>query len=166
MDTWWNPMNYSGTYRWHIVDAILINKIVSAEYGYVVESHDALQTGQLIWKCQLYPNGLDVSKQSEGFCAVGLRLLEMPSSWKSIFCQLHIECPQMQSKMMFAQQYNTARSWRFVISSFEDWKASFGKELTFIVTISITRITLKEDNKILFQMRANEYKTKTQLQWK
>eukprot|EP01083_Nonionella_stella_P050613 134587_1 len=30
----------------------------------------------------------------------------------------------------------------------------------------MARITLKEDNKILFQMRTNKYKRKTQLQWR
>eukprot|EP01083_Nonionella_stella_P141341 435261_1 len=90
----------------------------------------------------------------------------MPSSWKSIFCQMHIECPQMQSKMVFIQSYNKPESRGFHISSFEDLKASCGKELTFIVTIRIARITLNKDNKILFQMPTNKYKRKTQLQWK
>eukprot|EP01083_Nonionella_stella_P186256 681403_1 len=90
----------------------------------------------------------------------------MQSSWKSIFCQFHIECPQMESKMVFGWQYNKPASHGFFISSFEDLKSSCGKELTFIVTIRIARITLKADNKILFQMATKEYKRKTQLQWK
>eukprot|EP01083_Nonionella_stella_P090846 253877_1 len=92
----------------------------------------------------------------------------MPSSWKSIFCQFHIECPQMQRKMVFSEPFNKAYIWTFYISSFRELKASRftrDKELTFVITISIVRIALKEDNKILFQMPTNEYKTKTQLQW-
>eukprot|EP01083_Nonionella_stella_P081970 226116_1 len=89
----------------------------------------------------------------------------MPSSWKSILCQLHIECLQMHHKMIFMKSYTNSDIYGFVISSFEDLKASCGKELTFKIAIRIVRITLKEDNKILFQMPKKEYKTKTQLQW-
>eukprot|EP01083_Nonionella_stella_P275551 935867_1 len=89
-------------------------------------------------------------------------------SWKSIFCQLRIECPQIQNKMVFPRSYmyNKAIAYGGYISSFEDLKASCDKALTFVITIHMARITLKEDNKILFQMRTNKYKRKTQLQWK
>eukprot|EP01083_Nonionella_stella_P171207 584343_1 len=72
----------------------------------------------------------------------------------------------MRSKMVFAKSYNEPTSYGCYISSFEDLKASCDKALTFVITIHMARITLKEDNKILFQMRTNKYKRKTQLQWK
>eukprot|EP01083_Nonionella_stella_P076620 208882_1 len=90
----------------------------------------------------------------------------MPASWKCIFLQLRIECPQIQSNMVVSCGYYKPQSSGCHISSFEDLKASCDKDLTFVITIRIARITLKEDNKILFQMPTNEYKTKTELQWK
>eukprot|EP01083_Nonionella_stella_P287604 979021_1 len=67
---------------------------------------------------------------------------------------------------MVSAIYNKPKSNGFYISSFRDLKASCGKELTFVITIRIVRIILKEENKILFQMPNKEYKTKTQFQWK
>eukprot|EP01083_Nonionella_stella_P181498 650401_1 len=157
-------MESSGTYTWRIVDANLIRKIRSAKCGDEFVSDDVFQVGKLNWMIELAPNGY--SEKSKGFCGVYAKLLGMPSSWKSIFCQLHIEFPQIQNKMVFSKTYNKPYSRGFCISSFEDLKASFGKELTFVITICIARITLKEDNKILFQMPTKEYKTKTQFQWK
>eukprot|EP01083_Nonionella_stella_P050427 134132_1 len=154
-------MNHSGTFQWHIDDPTLINKILSAKCGDIFESDEVFQVGKLNWKIQLCPNG--ASERGKGYCGVGARLLEMPSSWKSIFCQFHIECRQMQSKIKFAASYCRPRGWRSITSSFEGLQASCGTQLTFVVTIRIARITLKEDNKILFQMATNEYQTKTQL---
>eukprot|EP01083_Nonionella_stella_P068317 181307_1 len=153
----------SGTYTWHIDNVNLVKKILSAKCENYFES-DVFHIGKSNWICKLYPTGF--SNNNTGLCGVYLELLELPSAWKSLFCQFHIECPQMQSKMVFSQQYNKPYSWGYYISSFEDLKASCGKELTFVITIRIARITLKEDNKILFQMRTKEYKRKTQLQWK
>eukprot|EP01083_Nonionella_stella_P275553 935872_1 len=135
----------------------------------------------------IYPNGS--WKGKDGDVRIGLHLCGLPpnvskmsvqwtvhcheanikqTSWKSIFCQLRIECPQIQNKMVFPRSYmyNKAIAYGGYISSFEDLKASCDKALTFVITIHMARITLKEDNKILFQMRTNKYKRKTQLQWK
>eukprot|EP01083_Nonionella_stella_P050428 134136_1 len=157
-------MNHSGTFQWHIDDPTLINKILSAKCGDIFESDEVFQVGKLNWKIQLCPNG--ASERGKGYCGVGARLLEMPSSWKSIFCQLHIECPQIQRKIVMTAPYCTPRGWRSFISSFEGFQAACGAQITFVVTIRIARITLKEDNKIWFQMPTNRYKTKTQIQWK
>eukprot|EP01083_Nonionella_stella_P149281 473847_1 len=156
---------------WHINDRRLLNQIVRANYGDRLQS-DVFQVAKLNWKIELYPSGL--SRRDKRYCVVFVRLLGMPSSWKSIFCQFHVECPQMQNKMVFVQLYNKpyVEGWRkpigMYISSFGDVKASCVRAfiLSFVTTIRIARITLKEDNKILFQMKMNEYKTKTQLQWK
>eukprot|EP01083_Nonionella_stella_P283541 965158_1 len=149
---------------WRVDDPELIQQILTAKCGDKFKCGNAFQVGKLKWKIKLYPNGHN--ETTKGLCGVWLRLLEMPSSWKSIFCQIHIECLQMQNKMVFTNSYNKPKCTGHYISSFEDLKASCGKELTFVITIRIARITLKEDNKILFQMRANKYKPKTQLQWK
>eukprot|EP01083_Nonionella_stella_P271004 917969_1 len=101
-------MDNTGTYIWRIVDADLIRKIRSAECGDEFVSDDVFQVGKLNWKIELNPNGED--EEDEGFCVVCVRLLGMPSSWKSIFCQLHIECPQMQNKMVFSKAYNKPKS--------------------------------------------------------
>eukprot|EP01083_Nonionella_stella_P105726 304297_1 len=114
-------MESSGTYTWRIVDANLIRKIRSAKCGDSFKSEDVFQVGKLNWKIKLYPNGWN--EKNEGFCAVSVRLLGMPSSWKSIFCQLHIECPQIQTKMVFPHSYNKATAKGGYISSFEDLKA-------------------------------------------
>eukprot|EP01083_Nonionella_stella_P075141 204073_1 len=164
---------YTGSYKWHIDDATLINKILSAKCGSCFESDEIFHVGELNWKINLYPNGL--SEKSKGCCGVGAILvgrrsfpfyLSFPSSWKSIFCQIHIECPQMQSKMVFSHLYNKPYCWTHYISSFEDLKASRGTQLSFVITIHIARVTLKENNKILYQMPTNKCKIKTQLQWK
>eukprot|EP01083_Nonionella_stella_P106918 309018_1 len=99
-------MNYFGTYKWHIQDGTLINKILSAKCESYFESDEVFQVGRLNWQIRLHPNGLD--QKSKGYCAVGVVLLGIPSSWKSIFCQLHIECSQMQNmyKLVFPQSYN------------------------------------------------------------
>eukprot|EP01083_Nonionella_stella_P267303 903122_1 len=68
--------------------------------------------------------------------------------------------------MVFSLPYNKPYCWANYISSFEDLKASCDKALTFVITIHMARIALKEDNKMLFQMRTKKYKRKTQLQWK
>eukprot|EP01083_Nonionella_stella_P159652 521014_1 len=130
------------SFVWHIDDPTLIKQILSAKCRDKFRS-DAFQIGKLNWAIRLYPTGFD--DKTKGFCGVYAKLLGMPSSWKSIFCQLHIECPQMRNKMVFSQPYNEPHSYGFYISSFEDLKASCGKELTFVITIRITRITLKED---------------------
>eukprot|EP01083_Nonionella_stella_P068320 181313_1 len=158
----------SGTYKWHIDDRSLVNKILSAQLKDKFDSN-VFQVGKLNWKIRLYPNGY--SEESKGCCGVFSRLLGMPSSWKSIFCQLHIECAQMQTKMVFPRSYNKPKSAGCDVSSFEDLKASCDKEVTFIITIRITRITLKENiptpqtNRMLFQMQTNKYKKSARLQW-
>eukprot|EP01083_Nonionella_stella_P149576 475316_1 len=122
-------MDNTGTYIWRIVDADLIRKIRSAKCGDKFESDDVFQVGKLNWKIALFPNGTNGwGVQSKGLCVVWLTLLGMPSSWKSIFCQLHIECPQMQNKMVFSKPYNELTNYGFFISSFEDLKASCDKE--------------------------------------
>eukprot|EP01083_Nonionella_stella_P176896 620276_1 len=159
-------MNYCGTYKWHVDDTRLIKKILSAKLGDKLESDEVFQVGKLNWKLELYPTGWD--KDTKGFCNVCVKLLAMPASWKCIFCQLHIECPQIQAKMVrsYPYKYNKPHSSGCFLSSFGDLRASCGKELTFIITIRIARITLKQDNKILFQMQTNKYKNNTRLQWK
>eukprot|EP01083_Nonionella_stella_P280567 954450_1 len=114
-------MEYTGTFKWHINDTTLINKILSAKCGNRFESHDSFQVGELNWTIKLYPNGQ--TEKSKGCCAVGVQLLGMPSSswftntssfpssWKSIFCQCRFECPQMQSKMVFSLPYNKPYCW-------------------------------------------------------
>eukprot|EP01083_Nonionella_stella_P299131 1015063_1 len=134
----------SGTFTWHIEEPRLVRRILSAKWKDHFDS-DVFQIAKLHWKIELCPNGY--TEKGKGFCAVYLGLLEMPSSWKSIFFQLHIECPQMQNKMVFLDSYNKPMNFPYYISSFEDLKASCGKELTFIVTIRITRITLNKDNR-------------------
>eukprot|EP01083_Nonionella_stella_P306423 1073257_1 len=145
------------SFVWHIDDLKLMKQILSARKD--MFRSDLFQIAKLNWKIELFPNGLH---------GVGIRvsLLGMPFSWESIFSQLHIECPQIQNKMVFTHSYNKPKSRGFHISSFDDLKASCDKALTFVITIHMARITLKEDNKILFQMRTNKYKRKTQLQWK
>eukprot|EP01083_Nonionella_stella_P275542 935850_1 len=155
----------SGTYTWHIDKPSLVRRILSANWQDEFTS-DVFQIATLNWRIELNPNGYH--EKAKGLCGVFVRLLGMPSSWKSIFCQLRIECPQIQNKMVFPRSYmyNKAIAYGGYISSFEDLKASCDKALTFVITIHMARITLKEDNKILFQMRTNKYKRKTQLQWK
>eukprot|EP01083_Nonionella_stella_P096338 270780_1 len=150
---------------WHIDDPKVINRILCAECGDEFESDNVFQIGKLNWGIEVNPNGF--GEEGEGFCGVFVRLLGMPSSWKSILCQFHIECRQMQHKMVFSQAYSEPNSYGFYISSFEDLKASCicGNELTFVITMHITRITLKERCRILYQMTTNKYKTNTQLQW-
>eukprot|EP01083_Nonionella_stella_P277438 943148_1 len=97
-------MDNSGTYTWRIVDANLIRKIKSAKCGDKFVCDDVFQVGKLNWNINIYPNGWN--EKSKGFCNIGVGLLGMSSSWKSIFCQLHIECPQIQNKMVFTQSYN------------------------------------------------------------
>eukprot|EP01083_Nonionella_stella_P271006 917973_1 len=101
-------MDSSGTFTWRIVDANLIRKIRSAKCGDGFVSDDVFQVGKLNWKIELTPNGY--KEKSKGYCGVFVELLGMPSSWKSIFCQLHIECPQMQNKMVFSKAYNKPKS--------------------------------------------------------
>eukprot|EP01083_Nonionella_stella_P275546 935856_1 len=153
------------SFVWHIDDPKLLNQILFAKWKDEFHS-DVFQIAKFNWQVELCPNGF--SQNGQGCCAVYLKLLAMPYSWKSIFCQLRIECPQIQNKMVFPRSYmyNKAIAYGGYISSFEDLKASCDKQLTFAVTIRIARITLKEKNKILFQMATNEYKRKTQLQWK
>eukprot|EP01083_Nonionella_stella_P097867 275162_1 len=91
----------------------------------------------------------------------------MPPSWKSIFCQAHIECPQIGNKMVFSDSFTKPDCLGFFISSFKAVQAACGgQQLTFLITIHIARITLKQNNKIKFQMQTNEYKKNSQLQLK
>eukprot|EP01083_Nonionella_stella_P171860 588014_1 len=136
------------SFVWRIDDLTLIKKILSAQSKYQFDS-DAFRISELDWKIRLYSNGMD--EEDGGYCGVCVRLLEMPSSWKSVFCQFHIECPQMQKQMqkqmLFSQSYNTSKGYAFYFSSLEDLKAACDKKIVFVITISITRITLKEKNK-------------------
>eukprot|EP01083_Nonionella_stella_P068318 181308_1 len=158
------------SFVWHIDDLKLMKQILSARKD--MFRSDLFQIAKLNWKIALYPNG----GESGGVCRIVVRLLGMSFSWKSIFCQVHIECPQTQYKTVLPSlftedkngpqtQYKTMCT-ADIISSFEDLKALCDKDLTFVIRIRIARITLKKDNKILFQMPTNEYKRKTQLQWK
>eukprot|EP01083_Nonionella_stella_P198852 729753_1 len=96
-------------YMLRILDSHFIREIRSAKCGEEFEFVEVFQVGTLNWNIALYPNGMD--EEDEGFCGVFVELLGMPSSWKSIFCQVHIECPQMQNKMVFLQSYNEPTSW-------------------------------------------------------
>eukprot|EP01083_Nonionella_stella_P110164 322184_1 len=149
-----------GTYKWQLYEPRLAKWKDQA----IQVNSNMFQIAKLNWKAELCLNGY--TEKSKGLCGVCVRLLEMPFSWKSIFCQLHIECPQIQNKMVFSVSYNEAKSKGCYLSSFEDLKASCDKDLTFVITIRIARITLKEDNKILLQVPTNKYKTKAHLQWK
>eukprot|EP01083_Nonionella_stella_P265598 899554_1 len=131
------------SFVWRIDDLTLIKKILSAQSKYQFDS-DAFRMSELDWKIRLFPNGRN--NKTEGLCGVEVRLLGMPSLWKSVFCQFHIECPQMQGKMVFSQSYSFSTGHTFYISSFEDLKASCDKKIIFVITIHITRITLKRHN--------------------
>eukprot|EP01083_Nonionella_stella_P149581 475323_1 len=139
----------SGTYTWHIDKPSLVRRILSAKWKDEFTS-DVFQIAKLNWMIELCPNGYN--KNDKGLCGVYAKLLGMPSSWRSIFCHFHAECPEIQSKIVWSRSYKRAGIRGCEISSFEDLKASCAKELTFVITIRIARITLKEDNKILFQM--------------
>eukprot|EP01083_Nonionella_stella_P141915 438113_1 len=123
---------------------------------------DVFRIAQLNWQIDLHPRMLG------GLCGFFIKLLELPSSWKSIFCQLHIECPEMQIKLVLPLSYKHVGYQRHgtYISSFKDFESSCNQQLTFVITIHIARITLKEDKAILFQMATNKYRPKVQLQWK
>eukprot|EP01083_Nonionella_stella_P205083 747165_1 len=95
----------SGTYTWHIDKPSLVRRILSAKWKDQFDS-DVFQIAKLNWKIELCPYGWE--KSAKGLCGVYAKLLGMPSSWKSIFCQVHIECPQMRTKMMFPHSYNKA----------------------------------------------------------
>eukprot|EP01083_Nonionella_stella_P068321 181315_1 len=153
------------SFVWHIDDPKLLNQILFAKWKDEFHS-DVFQIAKFNWQVELCPNGF--SQNGQGCCAVYLKLLAMPYSWKSIFCHFHAECPEIQSKIVWSRSYKRAGIRGCEISSFEDLKASCAKELTFVITIRIARITLKEDNKILFQMRMQrqKYKKNAQLQWK
>eukprot|EP01083_Nonionella_stella_P163825 540483_1 len=88
----------SGTYTWHIDKPSLVRRILSAKWKDEFTS-DVFQSATLNWNIELCPNGY--SQKGKGLCCVYVRLLGMPSSWKSIFFQLRIECPQIQNKMVF-----------------------------------------------------------------
>eukprot|EP01083_Nonionella_stella_P243340 848031_1 len=119
----------TGTYTWRIVDPNLIRKIQSAKCGDWFRS-DVFQVVELNWKIKLCPNGW--KEQNKGYCGVYV-LFGTPSSWRSMFCQLHIECPQLQNTMVSSLSYNKPKSCGFYISSFEDLKASCEEELTFVI---------------------------------
>eukprot|EP01083_Nonionella_stella_P083736 231603_1 len=104
------------SFVWRIDDLTLIKKILSAQSKYQFDS-DAFRMSELDWKIRLFPNGRN--NKTEGLCGVEVRLLGMPSLWKSVFCQFHIECPQMQGKMVFSQSYSFSTGHTFYISSFE-----------------------------------------------
>eukprot|EP01083_Nonionella_stella_P069256 184520_1 len=94
----------SGTYQWQI-EPNLFKQILRAKRGDKFESN-AFQIGQLNWKIQLCPKGWNTDdKNKHLWFAVYVKLLGMPSSWKSILFQLHIECPQMHHKMIFMQPF-------------------------------------------------------------
>eukprot|EP01083_Nonionella_stella_P258884 884320_1 len=95
----------SGTYTWHIDKPSLVRRILSANWQDEFTS-DVFQLATLNWKISLSPNGYH--ENDKGLCGVHVRLLGMPSSWKSIFFQSRIECPQMRSKMVFPLSYNKA----------------------------------------------------------
>eukprot|EP01083_Nonionella_stella_P313382 1124785_1 len=113
------------SFVWRIDDLTLIKKILSAKSKDQFDS-DAFRMSELDWKIRLFPNGRN--NKTEGLCGVEVRLLGMPSLRKSVFCQFHIECPQMQKQMqkqmLFSQPYNTSKGYAFYFSSLEDSKAA------------------------------------------
>eukprot|EP01083_Nonionella_stella_P050612 134585_1 len=161
-----NSARFNGTYKWQIQDKNIITQITSSTWKDKFES-DVFQIGELNWKIRIRPNGWN--DKNKGFCCVLVSLLDMPYAWKYVFCQLHIHCPQTQNTMIASYSYNKSKNMNrgSYISSFEDFKASLAHadQLTFIITIHIARITLKDNNKILFQMLTNKYKTNMRCQW-
>eukprot|EP01084_Bolivina_argentea_P180670 312136_1 len=137
-----------GSYQWDI-DGPLTHKIVYAKCGDPFDSN-TFTIGQLKWILRLYPNGWDA--HNKGYTGIFVQLLGMPSTWKSIFCQLHIECPQIEIKMIESVSYNKPHSFGSYISSFKQLKQYKPKQFTFTVSIDITRITSKTHNHILYQM--------------
>eukprot|EP01083_Nonionella_stella_P248129 859443_1 len=113
------------SFVWRIDDLTLIKKILSAKSKDQFDS-DAFRMSELDWIIRLFPNGRN--NKTEGLCGVEVRLLGMSSLWRSVFCQVHIKCPQMQEKMVFSQSYSTSTGHVFYISSFEDLKAACDKK--------------------------------------
>eukprot|EP01083_Nonionella_stella_P220581 789029_1 len=170
------------THAWRVVDPSLLPHILSAKNGDCVRDptntvFEIAKLHNLNWTILLFPNGRN--EMCKGCCCVILKLLGMPSSWKSIFCQVFIACPQTQNKMVFSLSFGKLNHMlhECYISSFKGLKAPCGKQLTFVVTIRIARITLKAcpgiplseekaNNKILFQMKTKRYKKNMRLRWK
>eukprot|EP01083_Nonionella_stella_P149421 474602_1 len=161
----------SGSCTWQIKDPNLIQNILSAEYKDCFTSDSVLQINNLKWKIELTPNGY--VDRDKGICAVWVSLKDMPSSWCSIFCQLRIECRQMQTNDFQVVTYNMTsddsniRAYSFSghISSFKRLKALNPKHLSFVVSIGIIRITVNEGKTVLYQMPMNKYKTNSRIKW-
>eukprot|EP01083_Nonionella_stella_P276221 938435_1 len=142
--------SFSVRYTWRFRDPI--NKLVSIQIP-----------GKVKWVIELKS-----IKTEELFVARVCPALSMLPSWKCIFAHIIIDFPELpiHNKLMFTSSFAGWITYTsdYTIASLEDLK--YTQALTFVITIHITRITLKDENKILFQIPTNKYQKNTQLKWK
>eukprot|EP01083_Nonionella_stella_P078031 213321_1 len=143
--------SFSVRYTWRFRDPI--NKLVSIQIP-----------GKVKWVIELKS-----IKTEELFVARVCPALSMLPSWKCIFAMIIIDCPQLpiQNKLMFTSSFGAPRTYgsEYTIASWEEVK--YTQELTFVITIHITRITLKDENKILFQIPTKYlYEKNFNFKWK
>eukprot|EP01083_Nonionella_stella_P276224 938439_1 len=141
--------SFSVRYTWRFRDPI--NKLVSIQIP-----------GKVKWVIELKS-----IKTEELFVARVCPALSMLPSWKCIFAHIIIDFPELpiHNKLMFTSSFAGWITYTsdYTIASLEDLK--YTQALTFVITIHITRITLKDENKILFQIPTNKYKRNTELKW-
>eukprot|EP01084_Bolivina_argentea_P310025 536343_1 len=141
------------TYKWRIVDKLLIDQILNADNNTSFQSK-RFKIENLDWQLEIYPNGLNAKYL--GSFDVLLLLNTIPPEWKCIVVAITIYSPQTYSQFSCIHEYSEkskchARDWPPYTLSLSELKQLQPQEITLTVSIEILRIITKEPHAIIYQ---------------
>eukprot|EP01084_Bolivina_argentea_P310024 536342_1 len=139
------------TYKWRIVDKLLIDQILNADNNTSFLSN-TFKIENLDWKLKIYPNGSD-EKNIDSFDAF-LQLITMPSEWECIIVASSIYSPQTSSQFSCIHEYtenSTCYGWPSYTLSLSELKQLQPQEIILNISVEILRIIKKEPNAIIYQ---------------
>eukprot|EP01084_Bolivina_argentea_P113944 202970_1 len=142
-----------GSYTLNINDNELVNKMLNAKVGDEFQS-DVFTIGGLNWRIEIIPNGNEQSQV--GAVMIYVKLIKLPSSWKNVTIMRSIQSPQTQSSDTRLSTYienDYSLGWPTYTLRLDELIKSKYKRLTFIISIDIIRIILKENENIFYNTK-------------
>ena len=140
--------NTEATCLWNITDASMIKQINNANNGHEFKS-EIFEIGSLKWQIIIYPNGFN--KDNIDNFDVFTDLLHIPQECQEVTILWQAECPQIQSaetKRITYKQGKMTTSWPNSPIPFKNLNFT---HYSFTIMIRILKITLKDNNKVLYQ---------------
>ena len=137
----------SGSYEWKIEgEKLLAMKKSKRKQEFV----SVFKMCELNWRISACPNGS--GNNDEGSFDVYLKLISLHKAWNHILICRRTHCPQLQISRTATYEYDHKhKNWGWSTNTMHQSQIQDLDELTIITTITILKIVLNDNNKILYQ---------------